>query len=208
MSGFRIRRLRPNDSLEDLTDMLRRAFAPLGRLGLNCTCVDQTLEMTRQRSRLGDCFVAIVEDRIVGTVTLHATDRASPVRWYREPTVASIHQLAVDPGYQGFGIGRALLRLAETWARRRGYLELALDTPEGADHLLAFYGHHGFRRVGTMQLEGKSYRSGILSKATGRPEEEIEARPPVPAAPRRYGHVDVRGGRARPARPTASKIRP
>jgi hypothetical protein len=45
-----------------------------------------------------------------------------------------------------------------------------LDTPEGADHLLAFYGHHGFRRVGTVQLEGKSYRSGILSKATTRPE--------------------------------------
>ncbi len=167
MTAIGIRRLLPSDSIEDLTGMLRRAFAPLGGRGLNCTCVDQTIDMTQGRIRLGDCFVAIRENRVVGTVTLHAADRASPVRWYREPKVASIHQLAVDPSYQGTGVGQALLRTAETWARSREYLELALDTPEPAGHLHAYYGRRGFRLMDTAQLEGKSYRSVILSKTIG-----------------------------------------
>ena len=149
--------------------MLRRAFAPLGGRGLNCTCVDQTVDMTRGRIRLGDCFVAIRKNRVVGTITLHAADLASPVRWYREPKVASIHQLAVDPSYQGTGVGQALLRTAETWARSRQYLELALDTPEPAGHLHAYYDRRGFRLMDTVQLEGKSYHSVILSKTIGYP---------------------------------------
>src|SRR6476661_6594606 len=62
--GHAIRRLQLSDSLEELTSLLRRAFASLGRQGLNCTCVDQTAAVTRERVQLGDCFVAVADRRV------------------------------------------------------------------------------------------------------------------------------------------------
>jgi GNAT superfamily N-acetyltransferase len=169
MIGFAIRRLQPGDSLEELTTLLRRAFASLGRLGLNCTCVDQTVDVTRRRVQLGDCLVAVADRQVVGTATLQGVDRTSPVNWYRHPEVASLHQFAVDPSHQGGGVGRALLRAAEEWARSRRYLQLALDTPEPAAHLRAFYGRRGFMHAETVRHSGKSYVSVVLSKAIDRP---------------------------------------
>ncbi len=169
MTGIAIRRFQLNDSLEALTTLLRRAFSSLGRQGLNCTCVDQTVDVTRQRVVQGDCFVAVADRRVVGTITLHDVDRASPVNWYRNPVVASIHQFAVDPNHQGVGIGQALLRTAEDWARCRRYVQLALDTPEPAEHLRAFYGRRGFMQAETTKLFGKSYFSVVLSKAVNPP---------------------------------------
>jgi len=177
MAGIAIRRFQSSDSFEELTSLLRRAFVPLGRRGLNCTCVDQTVDVTRQRVGLGDCFVAVADRKAVGTITLHDVDRASPVNWYRNPVVASIHQFAVDPIHQGTGVGRALLRMAEDWARCRRYVQLALDTPEPAEHLRAFYGRRGFMQAETIRLEGKSYFSVVLSKSLHPP-----ARPSATAA--------------------------
>jgi len=165
MTGIAIRRFQLNDSLEELTGLLRRAFSSLGRQGLNCTCVDQTLDVTRRRVALGDCFVAVADRRVVGTITLHGVDRASAVNWYRNPEVASVHQFAVDPSHQGAGVGRALLRTAEDWARSRRYVQLALDTPEPAEHLRAFYRRRGFMQAETLRFAGKSYFSVVLSKA-------------------------------------------
>jgi len=45
-----------------------------------------------------------------------------------------------------------------------GATELALDTSEGADHLIAWYERKGFRFVEYAQWKGKSYRSVIMSK--------------------------------------------
>ncbi len=165
MTGIAIRRFQLNDSLEELTSLLHRAFSSLGRQGLKCTCVNQTVDVTRQRVGLGDCFVAAADRRVVGTITLHGVDRASPVNWYCNPAVASIHQFAVDPSHQGVGVGQALLHTAEDQARCRRYVQLALDTPEPAEHLRAFYGRRGFMQAETTKLSGKAYLSVVLSKA-------------------------------------------
>ncbi|RKT27650.1 hypothetical protein B0G69_3480 [Paraburkholderia sp. RAU2J] len=60
------------DSFVALTAMLHRAFAPFGATGLNCTCVDQSVEITRLRATRGDCHVAVCEGGMVGTMTLYA----------------------------------------------------------------------------------------------------------------------------------------
>jgi GNAT superfamily N-acetyltransferase len=159
-----IRPLCATDSLVDLTTMLRRAFAELGRQGLNCMCVDQKPETTRQRVSLGQCFVAVVKGKMVGTVTVQGVDPTSPVDCYRRDWVASIHQLAVDPEHQCASVGRALLRTAELWARGRTYAELALDTPQPATHLHAYYLRRGFRLVDTVHVAGRAYLSSIFSK--------------------------------------------
>lgn len=164
MTTLSIRRLLPSDSIEELTALLQRAFAPMGEQGLNCTCVDQSVEMTQQRARLGDCFVAVVDGRLAGTITLHASDGGSAIRLYRDPKVASLHQFGVAPARQRAGIGRALLQTAEAWAKGRRYRQLALDTPAPAEPLRDYYARCGFRLADVVQLEGKTYPSVVLSK--------------------------------------------
>ena len=160
-----VRRFDPKrDSFEQLTDMLHRSFARLGMMGLNCTCVDQSVLVTEQRAKRGDCYVAVCNGRVVGTMTLYATDRESACELYQRDDVASVRQLGVDPTYQNRGIGKSLLAFAEHWAATRGYAELALDTPQPAAHLVAFYRGQGFRITDFQRFDGKRYDSAILCK--------------------------------------------
>ncbi|MEM5385028.1 GNAT family N-acetyltransferase [Paraburkholderia phymatum] len=164
-TGSIVRRFDPaRDSYAQLTAMLHRAFARLGMMGLNCTCVDQSIAVTQQRALAGDCFVAVCNGRIVGTMTLYARDAESPCELYQRDDVASVRQLGIDPMWQGRGIGKSMLTFAEHWAATRGFAELALDTPEPAAHLIAFYRAQGFRIVDTHHFDGKRYDSAILSK--------------------------------------------
>jgi len=162
-----LRRFDPaHDSYEQLTTMLHRAFARLGMMGLNCTCVGQSPAVTEQRAQAGDCFVMVCGAQVVGTMTLYGRDDESACKHYRSRRVATIRQLAVDPAWHNHGIGKAQLAFAEHWAATHGYDELALDTPYPAAHLVAFYRANGFRLVDKMRFAGKVYDSAILSKAT------------------------------------------
>ncbi|MBN3789112.1 GNAT family N-acetyltransferase, partial [Burkholderia sp. Ac-20353] len=160
-----VRRFDPAfDGYGPLTGMLHRAFARLGAMGLNCTCVDQTEDVTRRRAEAGECFVAVCGARVIGTMTLYATDAESACSLYRHASVASVRQVAVDPDWQGRGIGAMLLTFAEQWAATRGYTLLALDTPQPAAHLLAFYCSQGFEVVDVVRFAGRRYGSAILCK--------------------------------------------
>jgi GNAT superfamily N-acetyltransferase len=162
--GVVLRRLAQGDSLDELTAMLHRAFSRLARMGLNCSCTDQLVTVTRERIGKGECYVAVRDGRLVGTITLYRPDAASESAWYHRRAVASIHQFAVDPEFQDRGLGTVLLKFAEGWARARGYREVALDTPQLAEHLVAFYRDRGYRLVESIRFQGKDYRSVVLSK--------------------------------------------
>lgn len=159
-----VRRLSADDSLAELTDLLHRAFAPLGAMGLQCQAVDQSEQVTRQRVGKGSCYVAERNGSLFGTMTLCAPDPDSACPLYRRPDAASVRQFAVLPDMQGRGIGVRLLALAEHWAASRGYDLLALDTPVAATHLLAFYRRRGFEIVECLRFPGRDYSSAILCK--------------------------------------------
>jgi GNAT superfamily N-acetyltransferase len=165
LGRIELRRFDPTrDSFDALTTMLHRAFERLGTMGLNCTCVAQSAAVTRSRASRGDCYVAVCDERTVGTMTLYAPDRESPCELYRRDDIASLRQFGVEPAWQARGIGTLLLAFADHWAATRGYAELALDTPQPAAHLVTFYRGHGFRIVDFMRFDGKRYDSAILSK--------------------------------------------
>jgi GNAT superfamily N-acetyltransferase len=160
-----VRRFDPaRDSFDEMTDLLHRAFARLGAMGLNCTCVDQPVSVTNARAAAGDCFIAECDGKLIGTITLYMHDDESPCKMYRDPYVASVHQFGVDPGWQNRGLGQLMLAFADHWAATRGYAELALDTPQPAAHLLAFYRAQGFRIADFIHFNGKRYDSAILSR--------------------------------------------
>jgi len=172
LNPLHIRRLRPDDSLDDLTALLHRAFGPLGRQGLPCDCVDQSPHATAARARRGACFVAVRGARLAGTMTLEPPGPRAACAWYRRPEVATLHQFAVDPCEQGLGAGTLLLRFAERWVAGQDYSELALETPACAARLVAFYAAHGFRTVGRFRKDGKPYDSLVLSKRVADPSPD------------------------------------
>jgi ribosomal protein S18 acetylase RimI-like enzyme len=160
-----IRALETEDSLDELTDLLHRAYADLGKLGLNYTAVDQPVAVTAARIGRGECLVALDGGEIVGTVTYYRPGHSSGCAWYGTAHVATLGQLGVDPAYRSRGLGRALIDAVELKARDDGARELALDTAEPADHLIAWYARMGFRFVEYAQWAGKTYRTVILSKS-------------------------------------------
>jgi GNAT superfamily N-acetyltransferase len=162
-AAITIRRFGPADSLEELTRLLHAAYARLGAMGLNFTCVDQPVATTQRCVDSGACLLAVCGAEMVGSIVVRRP-RPDSCPYYGLPHVASAHQLAVAPAHQGKGIGSMLLGAAEAWARENGFAELALDTAEPATHLVALYGRHGFKHVAYAQWEGKRYRSVVMAK--------------------------------------------
>jgi uncharacterized damage-inducible protein DinB/GNAT superfamily N-acetyltransferase len=169
--SIEIRPLAVRDSLDALTALLHRAYAPLAAAGMNFTAATQTAQDTARRAAEGQCFVALLGRQPVGTVTVAGpydesiAPWATAVPWFRDRDTAHLHQFAVDTSHQRQGLGRRLVATCEQWARERGYRLMALDTAEPAADLRAMYRRLGYADVGHVQWEGKAYRSVVMRKA-------------------------------------------
>lgn len=165
-----LRPLAASDSLDTLTALLHRAYARLGKLGLNYTAVDQTVQTTRARIASGQCLVLEVNGTLAGTVVVSARSdaQAQPgmrhTPWFLRRDVAHLHQLAVEPALQGQRLGDRLVAACESWAKEQGCRAIALDTAEPAAHLRQRYARLGYRDVDTVQWPGKRYRSVVMVK--------------------------------------------
>jgi GNAT superfamily N-acetyltransferase len=84
-------------------------------------------------------FVAIDDDRVVGTASLVASDQALPEY---SPWLASVY---VPPGERGRGVSTALIRRVEAEARALGFPRLYFQTPGRAEP----YELLGWRWVGS-----------------------------------------------------------
>ena len=166
-----VRPLAARDSIDALTALLHRAYAPLAAQGMNFTAATQAAEATRKRAAEGQCVVAEHAGQVLGTVTVCGpydeitAPWAASVPWFRDRDTAHFHQFAVDPGLQRQGLGRRLVAACEAWAREQSYRRLALDTAQPAAGLRALYARLGYVEVGHVQWEGKSYRSVIMLKS-------------------------------------------
>jgi hypothetical protein len=92
-----IRPVGAGDSIAMLTELLHLAYASLGAMGLNFTAVDQPEAVTQRRVERGCCFVAVVGDALVGTVTVYPPGRVLVCDWYRRAGTAVFGQIAVLP---------------------------------------------------------------------------------------------------------------
>ena len=139
-------------------------------MGLNYTAVDQPVAVTEKRVSAGVCFVALCDGSLVGTIAVQRPLDDPSCPYFARSNVASAHQFAVAPSHQSRGIGSRLLARAESWAVSNGYSELALDTAEGAQHLVELYRRRGYEHVGFVHWEGKRYRSVLMAKRLPRGE--------------------------------------
>ena len=163
--GLLVRGLREHDSMESLTALLHRAYAPHAAVGLAFMATHQDVATTRRRTAQGTTTVATLRGDLVATITLVPPGRTSGCDWYDRPDVAVITQLAVEPALQRCGLGTMLIDRCARAAADLGALELALDTSEHAAELIALYGRLGFRHVGHADWRPSvNYRSVVLSR--------------------------------------------
>ena len=115
---------------------------------------DETKEAIDKYITSSDVLVAEKTNLIEGVYVLQALNKFQ----------MEIKNIAVATELQGRGIGRFLLKDAECRARRAGFQEIIVGTPESSHRLLAFYEKAGFskydRRVNfyIQQLSGANYR--------------------------------------------------
>ena len=159
-----IRPWRSTDSVDELTELLHRAYAGLAAMGLRYWATHQSAEVTLKRIQQGTCLVAEESGVIRGTIVLRNAAQTTGCPWYDRPDVASFGQFGVDPDLQKNGLGRRLLDQVEVLAAASGARELALDTAEPATHLVGWYTRLGYRFIEHAQWQHTNYRSVILSK--------------------------------------------
>jgi GNAT superfamily N-acetyltransferase len=81
-------------------------------------------------------------------------DLASSVVLVDEADHLVVNNVAVAPGHQGRGLGRALLEFAEAEARRRGFAEVRLHTNAAMADNLLMYPKLGYAEVGRETQHG------------------------------------------------------
>src|SRR5947209_1194797 len=116
--------------MEELTELLHRAYAPLAAMGYHFFASHQSTEITASRCAAGETFVAESFGRLVGCVTLRAPGATSTAlrafaktedgvpRCYLRDDVAVFGQFAVAPELQKTGLGGRLLDAVERRAKQ------------------------------------------------------------------------------------------
>ena len=164
---IQIRLFRKEDDVEVLKSLLNSAYKPLADRGFRFLGSYQDVPKTIERIESGECYVAVLDNVIIGTILYRSPEKAQGNFWNEQPFVATFGQFAVDKDFQRAGVGGALIELAEQLARRDGAKELSLDTAEGAIDLIEYYTKRGYRFVGYCQWDITNYRSILLSKKIG-----------------------------------------
>jgi GNAT superfamily N-acetyltransferase len=162
--GIIIRPFTSADSIPEITRLLHLAYRSLLDQGMRYNASHQDDQATLRRCLQGETYLAIKDEKIVGTITLKSLERTKGSSWYDRPNVASFGQFAVQPELQKKGIGTKLLDTIENRARELSIDELALDTADGASNLIAMYESRGYRFIEYANWETTNYRSVILSK--------------------------------------------
>ena len=100
----------------------------------------------------GGVYVLTSSAEIAGVLVMEEQNRA-----------LFIENVAVDPAFQGQGLGRRLMAFVEQYTREQGLRELRLYTNEVMTENLAFYRRLGFREVERRVDDG--YRRVFLRKS-------------------------------------------
>lgn len=160
-----IRPYKPSDSISEITELLHKSYKQLADLGFRYLATHQDDHETEKRLIKGISYLALDGKKIISTVSLyHNNSESYNCNWYQKKNVAHFGQFGVLPEYQKEGIGNYMMDLIEAKAKELGETELALDTAEGAVHLINFYKRRGYRFIEYVDWDVTNYRSVIMSK--------------------------------------------
>lgn len=160
-----IRSSKPADPISEITKLLHTSYKRLADLGFRYLATHQDDSETERRLNEGFSYIGLSDSKIISTMTLyHGRPDPHDSDCYKKDGVAHFGQFCVLPEYQKKGIGNFMMDLAESKAKELGAVEIALDTAEGAKHLIEYYERRGYRFVEYVNWEVTNYRSVVMSK--------------------------------------------
>ena len=115
----------------------------LAHLGYSAVAEDLPDRLTRLRASEDDAYVAVSSGEIVGLATVHSRHVL-----HGALPVAQLTALVVPPDMRGRGVGRALVQVAEQWAREKGADRLVVTTALHRADAPLFYERLGFEHTG------------------------------------------------------------
>ena len=96
-------------------------------------------------------FIAWLEAKPIGLINCfegYSTFKAKPL--------LNVHDIAVLSGHRGQGVGQALLKAAEDYARKRGCCKLTLEVLSGNAQALSSYIRFGFTQYELAAAAGQA----------------------------------------------------
>lgn len=148
----------------EITALLHRSYKPLAEKGMQYLASHQSCEKTLERLNEGESYLYLLDDEIVGTITLRPHQTNNSCDWYNKKNIYSFGQFAINPELQGHGLGTKLMDFIESRALELKVDEIALDTSEHAEQLIKMYTKRGYRFVAHVQWSVTNYRSVVMSK--------------------------------------------
>jgi len=154
-----------NDSVEELTDLLHRAYKPLAEMGLNFIATHQTVEYTRKYFRKGECYILLEPSgKMCATIFYYNETFRDAPEIFKDKDTVLFGKFAVEPDLQKLGIGSRLMDFAESLAKSRGKKRMVLDTSENAEHLIKYYNKRGYKYLHSWQWPDVNYKSVVMVK--------------------------------------------
>jgi GNAT superfamily N-acetyltransferase len=137
MTDCRIRPVTPADA---------PALRPLlAQLGYALETVEIAARIARVAAAEGHYLMLAEGTDGAPDALLHVFGRAV----LEKPAEAVVQALVVRDGLRGRGLGRAMMALAEAWARQAGYRHISLSSQVSRDDAHAFYERLGYARYAT-----------------------------------------------------------
>ncbi|MFO7869376.1 MAG: GNAT family N-acetyltransferase [Bacteroidales bacterium] len=140
-------------SWEEITQLLNSAFRQRAEKGMHYVAANQSVEDTIRRVDGDICLVALINNKLVGTVTLHIKNvQRNNKKWFYESSYGYLTQLAVNPQYMSSGIGRKLQNECIQLCYKNKVDAMFVDTSVHAKDLVDWY-----QRLGAQKVEYISY---------------------------------------------------
>jgi GNAT superfamily N-acetyltransferase len=164
IENLSFRLINSQDKVEEINSLLRSAYSELAAAGMRYAASHEDVESTRKNIAQGECHLVLKDARVIGCCLLRRQGSNAGPSWYLKKEVATFGRFAIDPLYQGRGLGSKFLSYIEKRARELHAKELALDTSEKALHLIRMYEKRGYRFIEFHQWDITNYRSVVMSK--------------------------------------------
>lgn len=120
-------------------------------------------ELLLEKLSHSQVFMIYVDNEPAATISL-STDRISyyesaDMEHFQDPTAEALYvsALGVRPQFQGKGLAKELMRIAEETARVSGLRYIRFDARGKYTELITFYQKLGYAHVGNIDDEGEPY---------------------------------------------------